>query len=96
MIIDETLLKTQQSTHKIGTQVVSHAVVNHEFLLIAIARRKIQLAAEDCRENIKLLRVRRDGREAQGRSSIVHQTTAASGCTVLFKIQRERSGNPYA
>lgn len=61
----------------------------HEFLLIAVARSKIQLTTEDCRKNVKLLRVRGgDGTETQG-SRAVHQTTAASGCAILFKIQRE-------
>lgn len=90
MVVDESLLQSQQSTHQVGTQVVGHAVVKHEFLLIAIARREIQLTAEDGWKNVKLLRVWRDGPQAQGRRSIVHQTTAASGCTVLFKIQRDR------
>lgn len=94
MIIDETLLKTQQPAHQIGAQVVGHAVVKHEFLLIAIARWEIQLATEDCRKNVKLLGVWWDGTEAQRRRRVVHQTAAASGCTILFKIQRERYGNP--
>lgn len=96
MVVDESLLQAQQSTYKVGTQVVRHAVVKHEFLLITVARREIQLTAKDGWKNVKLLRVRRDGAQAQGRRSIVHQTTAASGCTVLFKIQRERWCNPYA
>lgn len=57
MVVDKTLLKTQQPAHQVGAQVVAHAVVNHEFLLITIARGEIQLSAENCRKDIKLLRV---------------------------------------
>lgn len=63
VVLDEALLQAEQS--QVRTQVVRHAVVDHEFLLIAVARREVQLATEDCRKNVELLRVRgRDGTEA--------------------------------
>lgn len=52
MLIDETLLlEAQQTANEIRSQIVGH----HEFLLVAIARREIQLTTKDGRKNVELL-----------------------------------------
>lgn len=97
MVVDESLLlQTEQPTHEIRTQLVRHAVVDHELLLVAVGGGKVQLATEDGREDVELrLRLGRHWAEAQGRRrSVVDQTTAASGCAGLFKIQRDADGDP--